>query len=138
MDRLAIIVRDDNYMRIQTPLSFAYDFAARGARVEVLFLSMALRALTPDGARSLCIDGRHENEEPWLKERLEALGVPVDIHDFLRSIVAAGEVSLLGCRDTAEVLEIAESDLIPEATGLIDSSQFIQDAVDDGIHCMYF
>ncbi|HSK46417.1 MAG TPA: hypothetical protein VLA05_00260 [Coriobacteriia bacterium] len=138
MDRLAIIVRDDNYMRIQTPLSFAYDFAARGAKVDVLFLSMALRALTPEGARSLCMDGRHENEEPWLRQRLEDVGVPVHVDELLRAIVGAGEVSLVGCRDTAEVLNITEADLMPEATGLVDSSKFIEDVADRGIHCMYF
>lgn len=138
MNRLAIIIRDDNYMRIQTPLSFAYDFATRGARVDVLFLSMALRALTPQGAKALRIDGRHEDEEAWFRQRLESVGVPPDIHDLLRAIVAAGEASLVGCRDTAEVLEITESDLIAEATGLVDSSQFIEDAANAGVHCMYF
>ena len=138
MDRLRIIIRDDNYIRIQAPLSFAWDFAMKGVRVEVLFLNLALRALTPEGVEALRVDGRHADEEPWLRERLASVGVPPDVHDFLREIVTAGDVTLSGCADTAAVLQIEEADLIPEAAGLVDSSQFIQDAVEQGIHCMYF
>lgn len=138
MDRVSIVIRDDNYIRIQAPLSFAYDFARKGVRVEVLFLNLAVRVLTPDGARSLRVDGRHSDEEPWLRERLEAAGVPSDVQGFLRAIVDAGDVASKGCRDSAEVLAVSETDLIPEAEGLVDSSEFIRDAVDAHVHCMYF
>jgi len=138
MEQLRIIIRDDNYMRIQAPLSFAYDFAQRGVHVEVLFLNLAVRVLTEAGAKSLVVDGRHTEEEPWFRGRLAAVGVPPDIDDWLREIAQAGDITLRGCRDSAEVLQVTEADLIPEATGLVDSSQFIQDAVDAGVHCMYF
>jgi len=138
VERLKIVIRDDNYIKIQTPLSFAYDFAQRGVAVDVLFVSLALRALTPEGAEALRVDGTHSDEEPWLRQRLAAVGVPPEMHQWLREIVHAGAVTLNGCRDTAEVLEIREPDLIPEASGLIDSSKFIQDAIDGGVHCMYF
>jgi len=137
VERLKIIIRDDNYMRIQAPLSFAYDFAQRGVRVEVLFLNLAVRVLTPAGAESLTVDGRHAEEEPWFKERLEAVGVPPDVRDWLGEIVEAGAI-LNGCIDSAEVLEVTEGDLIPEASGLVDSSEFIREAVDAGVHLMYF
>lgn len=138
MEELRIIIRDDNYMRIQAPLSFAYDFAQRGVHVEVLFLNLAVRVLTEAGAKSLAVDGRHAEEEQWFRGRLSAVGVPPDMRDWLREIAQAGDITLNGCRDSAEVLQVSEADLIPEATGLVDSSQFIQDAVDAGVHCMYF
>jgi len=138
VERVKIVIRDDNYIRIQTPLSFAYDYAQRGVAVDVLFVSLALRALTPEGMEALRVDGTHADEEPWLRQRLAAVGVPPAMHEWLREIVQAGDVTLNGCRDTAEVLEIRETDLIPEASGLVDSSQFIQDAIDGGVHCMYF
>lgn len=138
MDRVTIIIRDDNYIRIQAPLSFAYDFAQRGVQVDVLFLNLAVRVLTADGAASLAVDGRHSEEEPWLRERLATVGVPPDVGDFLTEIANAGRVTLNGCKDSAEVLAVSEADLIPEAAGLVDSSDFIQNAVDAGIHCMYF
>ncbi|MGH2394037.1 MAG: hypothetical protein ACRDGH_11215, partial [Candidatus Limnocylindria bacterium] len=136
--RLKIIVRDDNLIRIQVPLSFAYDFASRGVQVDVLFLNMALLALTAEGAKALRVDGRHADKEPWLRERLAAVGVPADMTDFLREIVGTGHANLVGCQDSAEVLQVTEADLIPEAGGLVDSSAFVADAVEDGVHCMYF
>ncbi len=138
MEEIKIILRDDNYIRIQAPLSFAYDYAKKGIKVDVLFLNMALRILTPEGSRSLKVDGRHSKEEPWLRKRLASVGVPPDVWEFLKEIKKAGKVTLNGCMDTAEVLEIKETDLIPEADGLVDSSKFIEEAVNRGIHCMYF
>lgn len=138
MDQIRIIIRDDNYIRIQTPLSFAYDYARRGMRVDVLFLNMALLALTSRGAESLTVDGRHASDEMWLRRRLSAVGVPADMRDWLHVIRTAGDVSFHGCRDTAEVLGVVEDDLLPDASGLVDSAEFIREAVDGGVHCMYF
>lgn len=136
MEEIKIIIRDDNYIRIQAPLSFAYDYAQKGVQVDVLFLNMALLALTPEGAKSLKVDGRHSDKEPWLRKQLSGLGVPPDVHDFLKGIKKAGKVTLNGCMDSAEVLAMEEANLIAEADGLVDSSKFIEDAVNKGIHCM--
>lgn len=138
MDQIRIIIRDDNYIRIQTPLSFAYDYGRRGVRVDVLFLNMALLALTSRGAESLTVDGRHASEEMWLRRRLGAVGVPADMRDWLHQIKESGAVTFVGCRDTAMVLGVVEDDLVPDAAGLVDSADFIQQAVDAGVHCMYF
>ncbi len=42
MKKIKIIIRDDNYIRLFAPLSFAYDFANKGIQVDVLFLNLAL------------------------------------------------------------------------------------------------
>ncbi|MGZ5281510.1 MAG: hypothetical protein ACXWDO_10005, partial [Bacteroidia bacterium] len=138
MEKIKIIIRDDNYIRLYIPLSFAYDYAQKGKQVDVLFLNMALLILTPEGSKSLKIDGRHADKEPWLKSQLASLDVPTDIHEYLIAIKQSGKVTLNGCQDSAAVLNIKEEDLIKEADGLVDSSVFIESAVDEGIHCMYF
>jgi len=138
MEKIKIIIRDDNYIKLYAPLAFAYDYAVKGKEVEVLFINLGLLLLTPEGAKSVSIEGRHADKKPWLESRLAALGIPPEIHDFLEAIKQAGNVKLLGCNDSAAILEVKESDLIPAADGLIDSTGFIEQAADEGVHCMYF
>jgi predicted peroxiredoxin len=138
MEKIKIIIRDDSFIRMLAPLSFAFDYSNKGKQVDLLFLNLALLALTPDGLKALGVDGRHADKEPAIKEQLANLGLPPDIHKFLKLIKQSGKVMINGCRDSAAVLAIDESNLIEEADGLIDSSKFIEDAIDEGIHCMYF
>jgi len=138
MENIKIIIRDDDYIRLYAPLTFAYEYASKGVQVDVLFLNLALLVLTPEGLQTLTVDGRHSEKESWLKERLATIGVPPEIHEFLKVIKQAGKVTFSGCRDSALVLDVEEKDLIPESDGLLDSAEFIKNSVDEGIHCMYF
>lgn len=138
MKKLAIVVRDDAYDRLLTPLTFAWVMAKEGTEVDILFVLWAVRALTPQGLRELKVDAHHAAEATWLRERLAREGDPTELHDFLRALKQTGKVRFYACRLAAHTFDVAADQLIDEAEGVVDSSWFLKEKAVRASHCQYF
>ncbi|MET0917723.1 MAG: hypothetical protein ABWY07_04780 [Burkholderiales bacterium] len=138
MKRLAMVVRDDAYDRLLTPLTFAWVMANEGTEVDILFVLWAVRVLTPEGLQALRVDANHAGEEAWLRERLARDGDPVETHDFLRMLKGTGRVRFYGCRLAAANFDVTPESLIAVADGIVDSSWFLKEKAMKADHCQYF
>lgn len=138
MKSLAIVVRDDSYDKILTPLAFAYLTASEGTQVDMLFVNWAVKALTAEGAASLKIDGRHAAEEAKVREGVARAGLPTDIYEVIKALKATGSVKLYACSLAASIFGVDDKNLIPEAEGIVGASWFLNDKAAKADHYQYF
>jgi peroxiredoxin family protein len=138
MKSMAIVVRDDSYDKILTPLAFAYLQASEDVEVNMLFVNWAVRALTEAGAGDMKIQGDHADQDAWVRKQVAKAGLPVEIYDIIKALKSTGKVNLYACSLAAAIFEVNEDNLIPEAGGIIGASWFLNEKAAQADHYQYF
>jgi peroxiredoxin family protein len=138
MKSMAIVIRDDAYDKILTPLAFAYLTASEGTQVDLLFVNWAVKALTAEGAAKLRMDGLHAAAEPMVREGVAKAGLPTEIYDVIKALKATGCVNFYACSLAGAIFGVNESNLIPEATGIVGAAWFLNEKAVKADHCQYF
>jgi peroxiredoxin family protein len=138
LERLAIVIREDAFDRVLTPLTFAFLEARQGTEVDVLFTLWSVKLLTEDGLKSAKMSPGHAAQECWLRERLERDGDPTELHDFLAALKETGKVRLHGCKYAAMTFDVGKDDLVSEADGIVDPGWFLREKCLAADHCQYF
>jgi peroxiredoxin family protein len=138
MKRMAIVIRDDGYDRLYTPLTFAYLAARQGVEVDILFVLWAVRVLTEEGARAVRLRRQNADEEAWFRDTARRDGVPQEIPEFIRLLKQTGKVRFYGCRLAAKMFGVDEMRLLPEADAIVDALWFLNEKAMAADHCQYF
>ena len=138
MKSMAIIIRDDAYDKILTPFAFSYLQASEGCQVDILFVNWAVRALTEEGAKAIRVQGEHAAEDQWVRERVAKAGLPNDIYELIKAMKDTDMVNFYACSLASAIFEVNEDNLIPEATGIIGASWFLNEKAHKAEHVQYF
>lgn len=133
-----MVVRDDAYDKILTPLAFAYLAAAEDTHVDMLFVNWAVRALTLDGAQALVVEGRHASQDSWVRTQVAKAGLPPDIYDILKALKETGNVNFYACSLAATIFGVDKGNLIPEASGITGAYWFLNEKAAKADHYQYF
>ena len=138
MKSLAIVVREDGYDKLLTPLAFAYLQGAEGTQVDMLFVNWAVKALTEEGAKSQVIQGEHADQDSLVREQVAKAGLPPDLYDVIQALKSTGNVNFYACSLAASIFGVNEDNLVPEASGIVGASWFLNEKAAKADHCQYF
>jgi len=138
MKTLAIVVTNDAFDKILTPRGIAYLMAAEDVQVDMLFVNWAVTALKTGGASNLHIDGRHAEDEEKMRAGMAKAGLPTDMYELIKALKGTGCVNMYACSMAAAIFGVDETNLIPEAEGIVGLAWFLNEKADKADHYQYF
>ncbi|RLJ71609.1 peroxiredoxin family protein [Hydrogenivirga caldilitoris] len=128
MKTMAMVVRQDAYDLVLTPLAFAYLGAADYDEVNILFVNWAVRLLSKQGVEAVKPSADHTGTPvDMIEERVKAAGLPADLHEIFKKLKETGKVHLYACSLAAQIFGVEEKDLISEADGIVGATWFLME-----------
>jgi peroxiredoxin family protein len=123
---MALVVRIDAYDQIITPLAYAYLGSAIYDEVDVLFINWAVKLLSEDGLTERLSPATQARDVPIeaLKEQVRDTGLPAELDEIVAELDDAG-VGLYACSMAADVFDVTDDDLVPEADSIEGATWFM-------------
>jgi peroxiredoxin family protein len=125
MQRLALVVREDAYDRVLTPLAFAWLAASAGTQVDILLVNWAARLVLPGVAERLAVSPGHAAEQEWLRSQVAAAQLPTNIADLLATLHRTGRVRIWVCSLAAQIFGVQKERALPVLEDIIGATTFL-------------
>lgn len=84
------------------------------------------------------VDGRHADQDGWLREQVANAGLPNDIYEILKALKATGNVNMYVCSMAAQIFGVNKDNMIPEASNIVGAAWFLNEKMVKADHCQYF
>jgi len=132
-----MIVRDDAYDRVLTPLVFAYVAACSDVTVDMLFVNWGVHVVMQGEADLLPMSAGHGADHQMLLDRVGHTGLPPAVPDIIRELKATGNVNIYVCSMAAHLFGATPENLLPEVDGIVGATWFLTDVAQraDQVHC---
>ena len=127
MGTMAIIIRDDSYDKVLTPLAFGYLGVAAYDEVNLLFVNWSARLLTEEGLAAARVGGNHVGTDEMVREGVRSAGLPDDLYAIIRALKETGKVNFYLCSLAAQVFGVTKEAAIPELDEVVGAMWFIEE-----------
>lgn len=125
MGKLAIIIRDDSYDKVLTPLAFAYLGAAVYDEVDLLFVSWSAKLLTEKGLKEAKVSADHAGTDAAVKAGVRSAGLPDDLYEIIKLMKETGKVNFYLCSLAGQVFGVTKESAIPELNQVVGATWYL-------------
>lgn len=137
LNRLAMIVRDDAYDRVLTPLVFAYVAACSDVKVDMLFVNWGVHMVMKAESDRLPMSAGHTGQHEILYDCVSHTGLPAAVPDIIRQLKDTGNVNIYVCSMAAHLFGASLDNCLPEVDAIVGATWFLTDCAQraDQVHC---